>query len=94
MSEPVAFFLQSGRKKLSSFYHPLKTHKIPENLDNPNDWLNDNYYPLQGIISGQGTPTERLEGFVHYFLQPGMKELPSFLYKTQFADNRGDTFEN
>ena len=52
-------------------------------LDNPTDWLEQNGYPLRGIISGWGAPTERLSGFVDYFLQPGMKQLPSFLQDTK-----------
>ena len=54
ISEPVADFLQGGGKKLSSFYHLLKTHKIPVDLDSPNDWLANTGYPLRGIISGRG----------------------------------------
>ena len=40
-------------------------------------------FPLRGIIAGQGGPLERLGGFVDHFLQPGMKELPSFLQDTK-----------
>ena len=35
--------------------------------------------PIRGIVSGIGTPTERLSGFVDFFLQPGIKNLDSFL---------------
>ena len=52
-------------------------------LDNPTDWLEDNGYHLRGFISGRGAPTGRYSGFVDYFLQPGMKELPSFLQDTK-----------
>ena len=52
-------------------------------MDSPNDWLDTNGYPLRGIISGRGALTERLAGFVDYFLQPGMKALPSFLQDTK-----------
>ena len=38
---------------------------------------------MRGIISGRGAPTERLAGFVDHFLQPGMKELPTFLQDTK-----------
>ena len=38
---------------------------------------------MRGIISGCGSSTERLSGFVDYFLQPGMKSLPSFLQDTK-----------
>ena len=78
ISEPVAEFLQCGQKKLSTYYHLLKTHKIPQNVDNPINWLESQGFPLRGIISARDEPTERLAGFVDYFLQPGMKNLPSF----------------
>ena len=81
--ETVAKFLHSGSKKVSNFYHLLKTHKIPPEVENPGEWLQENGYPLRGIISGTGGPTERLASFVDYFLQQGMKELPSFLQDTK-----------
>ena len=40
-------------------------------------------FPIRGIISGKGSPTERLAGFVEHFLQPGMASLPSFLKDTK-----------
>ena len=83
ISEPVAKYLQSGKENLSTFYHLLKTHKIPPDVDDPSEWLEAHGYPLRGIISGRGAPTERLAGFVDYFLQPGMKKLPSFLQDTK-----------
>ena len=81
--EKVAEYLVSGKKNLSTFYHLLKTHKIPQDVENPSDWLDSNGFPLRGIISGRGSPTERLSGFVDFFLQPGMKQLPSFLQDTK-----------
>ena len=83
ISESIAKYLKSGGKNLPKFYHLLKTHKIPGDIDNPVEWLENNGYPLRGIISGQGGPLERLGGFVDYFLQPGMKQLPSFLQDTK-----------
>ena len=78
ISESVAIFLLSGGKNLSNFYHLLKTHKIPHDVASPDEWLQTHGYPLRGIISGRGGPTERLASFVDFFLQPGMKQLPSF----------------
>ena len=83
ISESVAIFLLSGGKNLSNFYHLLKTHKIPQNVENPSEWLQEHGFPLRGIISGRGGPTERLASFVDFFLQPGMKQLPSFLQDTK-----------
>ena len=83
ISESVARFLLGGSNNVSNFYHLLKTHKIPPEVDNPEEWLHDNGYPLRGIISGKGGPTERLASFVDFFLQPGMKQLPSFLQNTK-----------
>ena len=45
--------------------------------------MEKNGFPLRGIIAGQGGPLERLGGFVDHFLQPGMKELPSFIQDTK-----------
>ena len=52
-------------------------------MDNPTEWLENQGYPIRGIISARGGPTERLAGFVDFFLQPGMKTLPSFLQDTK-----------
>ena len=81
--EKVALYLLNGEKNLSNFYHLLKTHKIPPEVENPQEWLENHGHPLRGIISGKGGPSERLASFVNYFLQPGMKELPSFLQDTK-----------
>ena len=75
----VAEFLKGGQCEVSKFYHILKTHKIPSTIDNPTEWLTENGFPIRGIVSGIGTPTERLSGFVDYFLQPGMQNLDTFL---------------
>ena len=83
ISESVAIYLLSRGNNLSDFYHLLKTHKIPQNVENPSDWLQEHGFPLRGIISGRGAPTERLSSFVDFFLQPGMKNLPSFLKDTK-----------
>ena len=83
ISEAVSKFLLSGQTKLSTYYHLLKTHKIPQDVENPSEWLEHHGYPIRGIISARGGPTERLAGFVYYFLQPGMKDLPSFLQDTK-----------
>jgi hypothetical protein len=83
ISEKVAEYLVLGKSNLSNFYHLVKTHKIPQDLANPNEWLIDHGFPLRGIISGRQAPTERLAGFVDHFLQPGMKELPTFLRDTK-----------
>ena len=83
ISESVAKFLKSGEDNVPTFYHLLKTHKIPGDIENPELWIQDNGFPLRGIIAGQGGPLERLGGFVDHFLQPGMKQLPSFLQDTK-----------
>ena len=83
ISEKVADFLFSGRSSLPSFYHLLKTHKMPLDEENISDWLDRSGYPIRGIISGRGGPTEHLAGFIDHFLQPGMKELETFLKDTK-----------
>ena len=52
-------------------------------MENPSDWLESNGFPLRGIISSRGSPTERISGFVDIFLQPCMKQLLSFLQDTK-----------
>ena len=78
----VGTFLKNGKFNLSKFYHLVKTHKIPPTLLDPSGWIADNGLPIRGIISGCGSPTERLAGYVDYILQPGMRNLPSFLKDT------------
>ena len=68
--EKVAEYLVSELKNLSTFYHLLKTHKIPQDVENPSDWLESNGFPLRGII--RGSPPEKISGFVDIFLQPCM----------------------
>ena len=75
----VAEYLKGGQCEVAKFYHLLKTHKIPATIDDPSEWLTENGFPIRGIVSGIGTPTERLSGFVDYFLQPGMQSLETFL---------------
>ena len=41
--------------------------------------------PFRGIISGNGSPTERLSGFVDFFLNKGMQTLKTFLKDTKHA---------
>ena len=81
--EKVGLFLKAGKSDLSKFYHLLKTHKIPPNLEDPQQWLEERGFPLRGIVSGCGAPTERLSGFVDFFLQDGMKNLETFLEDTK-----------
>ena len=52
-------------------------------MESPDERIHEHGYPLRGIISGRGGPTERLASFVDFFLQPGMKQLPSFLQDTK-----------
>ena len=70
ISLKVAEFLKGGQCEVSKFYHLLKAHKIPANINDPSEWLTEH---------GIGTPTERLSGFVDYFLQHGMQNLETFL---------------
>ena len=79
----ISEFIQGGQAKMSNFYHLLKTHKIPLELDDPKDWLLEEGFPIRGLISGRASPTERLAGFVEHFLQPGVASLPSFLKDTK-----------
>ena len=83
ISVKISEYLQNGQTKMPKFYHLLKTQKIPIELDDPNDWLSEEGFPIRGIISGRGSPTERLSGFIEHFLQPGMASLPSFLKDTK-----------
>ena len=61
----------------------LKMHKIPAAIEKPSNWLDENGFPIRGIVSGRGAPTERLSGFVDYHLQSGMKNLDTFLQDTK-----------
>ena len=67
-------------------------------MDDPTEWLEQKGFPIRGIISGRGSPTERLAGFVDHFLQPGMAQLPTFLKDTkhtlQILENMNQEKEN
>ena len=82
ISQNVAEYLENGDQKLPKFYHLLKTHKIPPQTENPTQWIEEQGYPIRGIISGRGGLYQG-SGFVDHFLQPGMKKLPTFLQDTK-----------
>ena len=81
--DKVAAYLLNGEKKMSKFYHLLKTHKISPNMDNPAELIESGTLPVRGIISAIKSPLERLGGFVDYFLKPGMQDLPTFIQDTK-----------
>ena len=83
ITEKVSSYLLKGGSKLPKFYHLLKTHNIPVDLADPRQWLEEQGFPVRGIISGVRGPTERLASFIDHFLQPGMKNLGSFLKDTK-----------
>ena len=45
ISENVSTFLQSGQADMPKFYHLLKTHKIPVDLNDPTVWLKTLTHP-------------------------------------------------
>jgi hypothetical protein len=96
--EKVGEYLKDGEVKLARFYHLLKTHKIPPSIGDAARWLDERGFPTRGIISCCGTPTERLAGFVDFFLQAGMKNLDTFLQDTkhtlQIIENLNDQVRN
>ena len=67
------------------FFHsvPFPSPQNPQELDDPSDWLSEKGFSIRSIISGRGSPTEKLSGFIEQFLQPGMASLPSFLKDTK-----------
>ena len=40
-------------------------------------------FPARGIISCRNTPTESLQDYVDFILNPGMKQLPSYIKDTK-----------
>ena len=56
---------------------------MPVDEMNISYWLNQTEFPIRGIISGRGGPTERLAGLIDHFLQPGMQQLDTFLKDTK-----------
>ena len=96
--DKVADYLLTGKAEISKFYHILKTHKIPIEIEDPKDWLEEHGFPIRSIISSIGSPTEQLGGFVDHFLQPGMKNLPSYLRDTkhtlQVIEDLNEQIEN
>ena len=64
ISDKVSEYLMSGDIKLSKFYHVIKTHSLPTDSHSLVDWLEEKEFPIRGIISGRGAPTEKLAGLV------------------------------
>jgi hypothetical protein len=63
ITEKVSDYLQLGGDKLSKFYHLLKTHNIPTNLDNPR-LVGGAGFSNQGDYFWQGWPN-RTPGWVY-----------------------------
>ena len=36
------------------YYHVLKTHKIPTEVNDPSTWLENNGFPIRGIYLAEG----------------------------------------
>ena len=75
----VEEFLKGGDRQVIKYYHLLKTHKIPTNIDAPEGLLNENGYSNRGIMSSVITHTKGLSCVVDSFVQPGIKEIDTFL---------------
>ena len=45
--------------------------------------MKENGWPTREIISGSGSPTERISSLVNHVLTPGMKALPSYIQDTK-----------
>ena len=63
-------YLTNKPVRTAQFYMLPKIHK---NRDQP---------PGRPIVSGNGCPTERISQFVDYFLQPGVKNIRSYIQDT------------
>ena len=63
-------FLSISKERTSLFYMLPKIHK---RLVNP---------PCRPIVSGNGCHTERISQFVDFYLQPTVKDLPSYIKDT------------
>ena len=66
----VGEYLRNGKLEEPRFYPLLKTNKIPTEINDPVEWLDQNVFPPRGIICGQGAHTERLSA--------GRKDLTGF----------------
>ena len=66
----TALYLRPEATKTSRFYTLPKTHKTLNNRGQPK---------IRPVISGNGSPIERLSEFVDSFLNPLMRKLPSYL---------------
>ena len=60
--EKVGEFLKDGETKVAKYYHLLKTHKIPQCVENPAEWLEEHGFPIRGIVSCYDTPQRGLQG--------------------------------
>ncbi|KAJ8044002.1 hypothetical protein HOLleu_11336 [Holothuria leucospilota] len=83
----TAEYLTSGEVKTSRYYTLPKTHK---------DKDEDGNLKTRPVISGNGSPIERLSEFVDFYINPEMRKLPSFvkdskdiLLKINSINNKG-----
>ena len=83
ISEKLGSYLKQEDSSTPKYYHVLKTHNIPTDIENAPQWLATHGFPVRGIISGIGGPFEKISGLVDHFLQPGMIKLPSYLQDTK-----------
>ena len=67
-ADNVSEYLLEWGCKLSNFYHSLKTHNMPCDHSNIEQWRHETGFPIRGITSGRGSTTERLAGFIDPFL--------------------------
>ena len=68
ITDKIADYIMGGDTQVSKFYHLLKSHKIPTDIDDPTDWLVENGFPVRSIISSIGSPTGRLGGVCGAFI--------------------------
>ena len=64
--------------KPGAYTEQPKTHKFSEESQTISEG-----FPARGIISCRNTPTESLQDYVDFILNPGMKKIPSFLQDTK-----------
>ena len=80
IKETTAEVIKSRTKDAApgAYTEQPKTHKFKEESQDMAAG-----FPARGIISCRNTPTESLQDYVDFILNPGMRKLPSFLQDTK-----------
>lgn len=78
IDETTAEYLVTNDIKTSRYHTLPKTHRAQDEIG---------HLIIRPVISGNGSPIERLSEIVDYFINPEMQKLDSFIKNTRVLDS-------